>query len=177
MRASSEFHRYGRNTETSVTIYIRRAGAPSHTQAQRRLLTRRLERMDARIIKIDQGIVWVKCSAENGLLELTLKLNFAEERLQANIMNELGTEDDGSAASAGAAVLVERFRLDYFTNGILEVWDADSGRLLGRCDPFIPLNVDMSRTIANFGTIIREIEKEANKRALEESQAPPSASG
>jgi hypothetical protein len=135
-----------------------------------------LERMNARIVKIDQGIVSVKCSSKEGLTRLTLKLNFAEERLQADIMSDLDTEDDGSATSARAAATVDQFKLDYFKNGILEVWDVDNGRLLGRCDAFLPFNVDMSRTIASFEARIRDILEEANRRTSAETQAQSSSS-
>ena len=128
-----------------------------------------LERMNARIMKIDNGIVWVKCSSDNELTQLVLKLNFAQERLQANIMSDLDTLDDGSASSARAAATIGRFKLDYFQNGILEVWDADAARMLGRCDAFLPVNVDMTRTVANLEAGIREIEEEANRRSSSKS--------
>jgi len=121
--------------------------------------------MNARILKIDKGIVWVRCTSENGLTQLVLKLNFAEERLQADIVSDLDTADDGSANSAQAAAKVGQFKLDYFTNGILEVWDADANRLLGRHDAFIPVDVDMARTVANFEAGIQEFLEEANRRA------------
>jgi hypothetical protein len=38
----------------------------------------------------------------------------------------------GSVATAQAAAAILRFKLDYFKNGILEVWDGDAGRTLGR---------------------------------------------
>jgi hypothetical protein len=128
-----------------------------------------LERMNTRIMKIDQGVALVECASEDSLTHLVLKLNFAEERLQADIMSNLDTVDDGSANSARAAAITGQFKLDYFKNGILEVWDADAARVIGRCDGFLPINVDMGRTIASFEAAIREIEAVANRRALAES--------
>jgi len=94
--------------------------------------------------------IWQRLNANDA------RLNFGQERLQADIIGGLDTTDDGSAISAQAAATVGRFKLDYFQNGILEVWDADAGRLLGRCDAFLPVNVDMTRTTANFEAGIRE---------------------
>lgn len=37
--------------------------------------------------------------------------------------------------------------------------------MLGRCDAFIPVNVDMSRTIDSFEAGIKEIKEEAERRA------------
>jgi methylamine utilization protein MauJ len=128
-----------------------------------------LERMNARILKIDQGIAVIKCTSEDGLTHLTLKLNFVQERLQADMLTDLESNDDGSAATARSAAKVCQFQLDYFKNGILEVWDADTAFLLGRRDAFLPVNVDMTGTIANFETSIRETEDVANERALAQS--------
>jgi len=130
-----------------------------------------LERMNARIIKIDQGVGFVRCTSDDDLTQIVLKLSFAQERLQADILSDLDTVDDGSVSSAQAAVKVRQFKLDYFKNGILEVWNGDAVRILGRCDAFLPCNVDMSRTIASFEASIRAIEEEANRRALAQTQA------
>jgi hypothetical protein len=121
--------------------------------------------MKAKIIKIDKGIAFVQFASEDYRTQVALKLNFGQERLQVDIFAGLDTIDDGTADSARAAAKVGRFKLDYLKNGILEVWDADAEKILGRCDAFIPTNVDMGRTIANFETAINELEAEAHKRA------------
>jgi len=123
-----------------------------------------LDKMNARLIKIDQGIACVECTAEDGLTQLRLNLNFALERMQVDIIGELASRDDGSALAVQAAVKVGQFKLDYFKNGILEVWNADTGRMLARCDAFLPHNVDMSGTIASFEAAIQATQKEASKR-------------
>jgi hypothetical protein len=84
-------------------------------------------------------------------------------------MGDWDTADDGSAISARAAASVGRFKLDYFQNGILEVWNADAACLLGRCDAYLPVNVDMARTTANIEAGIQEMEKEANRRTTAKS--------
>ena len=81
-----------------------------------------LERMTAKIIMIDKGIAFVRCTSEDNLTQVVLKLNFGQERLQVDIIGELDTIDDRTANSAQAAAKVRRFKLDYFKNGILEVW-------------------------------------------------------
>jgi hypothetical protein len=35
-------------------------------------------------------------------------------------------------------------------NGVLEVWDLEKGSVLGRCDPFMPENVDLAATAESF---------------------------
>jgi hypothetical protein len=125
--------------------------------------------MNARIVKIAEGIVWVECTSDNGLTQVRLGLNFGQERLQVDVMNDLDSIDDGTAMSARAVATVGQFKLDYFQNGILEVWNADAARLLGRCDAFIPINVDMARTSANFEANIQAMELEATRRASAKS--------
>jgi hypothetical protein len=124
-----------------------------------------LERMSARLVKIEQGIAFVKCTSEDELTYLELRLNFAQERLQFDVLDGLVSLDDGSIQAAEAEVTVATFRLDYFKNGILEVWESDAERMLGRCDAFLPHNVDMNSTIANFGATITSLqERAANRR-------------
>jgi hypothetical protein len=48
--------------------------------------------------------------------------------------------DAGSAESAERIHEVRRFWQDYFCNGQLQVFNADTGELLGRKDAYIPLN-------------------------------------
>jgi hypothetical protein len=181
---SSGLRRYVQRTETLVSTCIRQAGALSRMPVKHRLragdwpvlprlsirLTfhnpcKPLEAMNARIVKIEHGAVWVRCSSSDGFIHLDLKLNFARERLQADIIDGLRTVDDGSENSARAAVAAGRFKLDYFNNGILEVWNADTLHMLGRCEAFLPMNVDMNRSVANFEAGIRKSEEVADRRA------------
>lgn len=136
-----------------------------------------LEGMTARIFKIDKGIVWVECTSNDGLSRMTIGLDFGQERLRVDIIDGLKTTDDGSAASAQAIARVCQFKLDYFENGILEAWDVNSERLIGRLDAFLPVNVDMGRSIANFEAGIREAEEEAKRRALASPKAQTATGG
>jgi hypothetical protein len=80
------------------------------------------------------------------------------------VLEGLASADDKTAAAARSYFRVEQFRLDYFMNGELEVLEGDGVRLLGRADPFVPMNVDMTGTVNNFRKTIAAIEAEAEKR-------------
>ena len=65
--------------------------------------------------------------------------------------SEVIVYDDGSAGAAEMAKNVAEFRRAYFRNGRLQVWNAETEKLMGRCDPFIPTNVDMGATEESSG--------------------------
>jgi hypothetical protein len=123
-----------------------------------------LEEMEANIVDSGDGMVIVDCQGKNGLTALRLGLNFRDERLQFDGLGGVASADDGTAAAARSYSRVEQFRLDFFMNGELEIWETNGARLLGRADPFIPENVDMTATVNNFRTTIATIDAAAEER-------------
>ena len=87
--------------------------------------------MEANVVDSGDGTVIVDCRSENGLTVLRLGLNFGEERLQFDGLGGVASADDGTAAAARLYSRVEQFRLDYFLNGELEIWESSGARLLG----------------------------------------------
>jgi len=57
-----------------------------------------------------------------------------------------------------------RFLRKYWANGILEIWDEKEKKCLGYSDPFVPVNIDLSRTIGNFDQRIKACEQEIVRR-------------
>ena len=56
-------------------------------------------------------------------------------------------------------------------NGALEVWNTENNQLLGRCEHYIPTNIDMDATCRNYGEIIKKFETQADERAQNNKQA------
>lgn len=88
----------------------------------------------------DRRIEVVYRSADT-LVDLIFWLNLAEERLQFDVQKSVVARDDGSVAAARNAQELQRFLRDYFLNGELQIWNAETGELISRCDAFIPVNV------------------------------------
>ncbi|KAF5882543.1 hypothetical protein, partial [Rhizobium sp. PEPV16] len=124
-----------------------------------------LTNLRSEVIAIADGCATVMCTSDDNLTEMVLWLNFAEERLQINVKDGLRTADDGSEGAARSYASVMRFVRDYILNGVLEVWDWDQRRLLGKCDAFIPLNVDLEATKRAYDSIIRNYENLAEVRS------------
>lgn len=76
----------------------------------------------------------------DGLVDLVFWLNFATERLEFDPSKSLVAFDDGSVGAARNGKELHRFFCDYIGNGSLQMWNADSGELISRCDAFIPVN-------------------------------------
>jgi hypothetical protein len=88
----------------------------------------------------NQRVELVYRSAD-GLAELIFWLNFAEERLEFDLDRSFNLYDDGSAAAARNGKERCRFIWDYFGNGEIQMWDAETGKLISRVDAFIPVNM------------------------------------
>jgi hypothetical protein len=131
-----------------------------------------LEKMTAEILGIEDGAAIVLCKSVDALVALRMALEFRKERLTFNFPDDPMSGDDGTAHAIRQAVEAKEFWLDYFLNGALEVWDADRDVLLGRCNPYIPTNVDMTRTIKSHQRRMDQMQLLAAERTwLEASSA------
>jgi hypothetical protein len=99
----------------------------------------------------NQRVELVYRSAD-GLAELIFWLNFANERLEFDLDRSFSLIDDGSVAAARNGKERCRFIWDYFGNGEIQIWNADSNKLISRVDAFIPVNM-----MANFDGHITEL--------------------
>lgn len=79
--------------------------------------------------------------SSDGLAELIFWLNFAEERLEFDLNNSFNLYDNGSASAVRNGKERCRFIWDYFGNGEIQIWNAETGKLISRVDAFIPLNM------------------------------------
>jgi Methylamine utilization protein MauJ len=74
-------------------------------------------------------------------VEFQFMLDFGAERIVFDLFADIGVRDTGTAESAERVHEVKRFQQDYFGNGQLHIVNADTGQLIGRKDPYIPLNM------------------------------------
>lgn len=117
-----------------------------------------LTNLRSEIVAIADGCADVMCTSDDNLTGIKLRLNFAEERLQIDVKDGLRVADDGSEGAFRSCASVMRFVRDYLLNGVLEVWDWDQRKLLGRCDAFIPLNIDLQATKEAYDAIVSNYE-------------------
>jgi len=94
--------------------------------------------------------VWVRCRTEPPILQIGIGLDVACECIDFDLKNGVRLDDDGSPKAVQYALDDNRFFHDMIRNGELEIWDCESGKLLGRTDPLLPVNVDVGGTIENL---------------------------
>jgi hypothetical protein len=126
---------------------------------------------------IGNGGIELNCESEDGLVQAELFLDFKNERLVMGPEGKVQIKDNRTATSVRHAIDYMRFRKHYYLNGELEIYDADHETLLGRCDPFMPVNIMPVETAQNIDKLIAEMEKEAERReqasaAKEENEQP-----
>ena len=111
---------------------------------------------------------------------MMLGLDFPNERLLTNTIDRLISLDDGSEEAIRDAISVVAFKKAYFANGELIVERAETNERMGRCDPFIPTNVDMGGTLRNFDAtidqltrVVRQISTNQRRMSGSGEYAPP----
>lgn len=111
----------------------------------------------------DQCRVEMIYRSADGRLDLRFWLNFADERLLFDVDASIAIRDDGSAAAARNYQSLDRFLRDYYANGELQIWNAETSVLMSRCDAFMPFNCFLdfdaaNAAIARWAPIIAERE-------------------
>jgi hypothetical protein len=124
-----------------------------------------LESLQATTAGVSDGRLLVRCSSGDGLVETLIALDFTEERLEFDPVQGLGVRDDGSSKAIRYALDQVRCIEELYANGQLEVWDAGTNQLLGRCDPFLPQNITF-HSLDEWGRRTRErLQTEAERRS------------
>ncbi len=116
-------------------------------------------------VAVEGGCVVLRGDFCAGRLILRLSLHFAEERLVFDPDADVAVVDDGSAEAVQCAIDQLRLLSSLLSNGQLEVWEAASGTLLGRTDPYIPVNIDLGASLRNIEQGIQGLTKLADARA------------
>lgn len=101
-----------------------------------------LENLNARICAYGKKAIAIECYSNEKLFKTNIFLNFDEERLHTDWFSpeNVFLGDDGTPEACDHMISFLEFQKAYLLNGALEVWDADQYELLGRCDPFMPVN-------------------------------------
>lgn len=113
------------------------------------------------------GIFSLESNSENNLVGIIFGFDFENERLVFNPLHGISFSDDGSSLAAEYSADVYDFLRKYYGNGSLEIWDPQQNICLGRCDPFIPVNIDSGRTFENFEKAMNQALKLAEERRSE----------
>lgn len=115
-------------------------------------------------LTIGNGGIQLNCESEDGLVLAELFLDLKNERLVFGPEGKVRIKDDASATAIGHTIDYMRFRKYYYLNGELEVYDADLETLLGRCDPYLPVNILPVETAEMIDLEIADLEQEARRR-------------
>lgn len=109
-------------------------------------------------------------------MRAALTLHFAEERLGFAPISDVAVRDDGSPEAMEAGIDHAKLIWGMLLNGELEVWRLEPESLLRRCDPCLPVNVDMMGIVENLKRTIGSLEEERDRRRSPEGQPPTEGS-
>jgi hypothetical protein len=121
------------------------------------------------IIANNNGRILLRCtSTKNNNIVIRLGLNFADERIEFDPENIMEIQDDGFVEVIEAAIQKLLVLKGLVLNGQLEIWDFDQTRLLGRTDPYIPVNIDLERSLKSIEEKIMELKEIKETRTAED---------
>jgi hypothetical protein len=121
------------------------------------------EGLQPKVIEVVNGVVRLECS-KMPLASVVVGLDFKNERILFDPDTCFLLKDDRSPTPAQYAIDFNEFLKVCYCNGILELWNAETGEILGYTDPFLPCNIDITRTLANFDKNITHFKAELEKR-------------
>ncbi|MBL8013137.1 MAG: hypothetical protein JNN05_04755 [Candidatus Omnitrophica bacterium] len=122
---------------------------------------------------IQKGLLIIEAISSNNMMAAVLVLDFNQERILFDPQTSIrSTKDDGSVAWIETDLDIQRFLRRYWLNGVFELWDSKHNKCLGFSDAFVPVNIDLSRTIENFDMGIKRCEKEVEKRRMAQCDQP-----
>jgi len=123
------------------------------------------ERLEAKVAATGAGTLTLTAESADKRVHALVRLDFGLERLRFDPVGGVTISDDGSIRAVDAMLDQGRLIRAVYSNGQLEVWDATKGTLLGRCDPFIPRDIDLRATLDNLDNVIRNLMVERGRRA------------
>ena len=106
---------------------------------------------------LEDGVLWLVCRAESGVLEAVIGLDLPNELLLFDPEKGVGIRRGSDATSITAQIDGLQLLRDLLCNGSLEVRSADSGVALGRTDPYIGHNIDLGGSVANIDRSIDQL--------------------
>lgn len=122
------------------------------------------ENMAAEVMHVRSGRVGLLLHSPREHLSFRMRLHVPAERLEFD-WTAFSCQDDGSEAAIRDQIDCQHFVQRYLANGMLQVFNAENGDLLGRCDAYIPLNIiPTDAGDAKFAAQIEALENEADRR-------------
>lgn len=112
----------------------------------------------------ENGGVTLRVQSSDDLLRALVHFDLVNRRLFFDVERWVQVIDNGSAASAEHAADLFELVLGLVGNGELYVWDADSGDVLGRQNPNLPVNIDPGETHRLLTERIAHLRSEAEMR-------------
>jgi hypothetical protein len=100
-----------------------------------------LNNLTVKEVRQNGKLLLMRFESKEGDVTFRFALDFANERLEFSLFQDIGIKDTGTADSAERVAEINRFGSDYFGNGQLHIVNADTGALISRKDAYIPENM------------------------------------
>jgi hypothetical protein len=105
----------------------------------------------------EDGVLWLVCRAESGVLEAVIGLDLPNELLLFDPERGVAVREGTDPRTITARIDVLQLLKDLLCNGSLEVRSADTDMSLGRTDPYIGHNIDLAGSVTNIDRSIEQL--------------------
>lgn len=119
--------------------------------------------LQSKVIKVANGVICLECN-KIPLASVVVGLDFKNERILFDPNTCFSLKDDRSPTPVQYTIDFNEFLKVYYCNGILELWNAETGEILGYTAPFLPHNINITSKLANFDENITHLKAELEKR-------------
>ena len=97
---------------------------------------------------------------QNANLRIFIAFDFKNERLKWDLFNSVLISSTPSAKRCEALIDLSKLRIQMLKNGRFAIYDSEDNSLLGRTDEFIPVNIDLGKSINNIEQEILNLKRE-----------------
>ena len=104
-----------------------------------------------------EGIVFLATDPKTQPMAVVLALNFPGESLELVLSNFKVNRKQEKYTKAGEACYY-RFLIEYFCNGYLQVFNAETGERLSHKTAFLPVDIDLNATVEAWKKKIEELQ-------------------
>lgn len=119
-----------------------------------------LSNLTCTYLEAEQGILSINCASDDDLVNVSMRLNFPKTSLEFDFDRDIRVNNDGSINYKKHLKDCWSFIRDILTNGELEVNLSGKQVLLGRKDPYMPVNIDLNATLKDIEGIVSKLGKE-----------------
>lgn len=118
-----------------------------------------LERMIAQVHSGEPGNFSLHLKSTDSRMSIEFLIDLQGSRILFDPCSSFELSDDSSFEAIQHAICITEFRIAYFQNGILQLFNSDTGQMYAFCDAYIPVNIMISEVVKQLEETLSYLHK------------------